>query len=182
MRAGVAVQHSKNVGCSCIADDRAGIVLGFSGVNDDRLFQLARESNLSRKGRALGFAGRVVVVIVEAALADRHGRRVSDNDTELWNVARGIERCRVVRVDPGSREDEPSICGGNFRRERCRGQRFTNADDRSRARFAGAGYYLVAVAAEGRVREVGVAVDEGLRATVLRGHLRSIQRSTGAAT
>jgi hypothetical protein len=29
---------------------------------------------------------------------------------------------------------------------------------------------------------VGVAVDEDGRAPVLRGHLRSIQRSTGAAT
>lgn len=63
----------------------------------------------------------------------------------------------------------------------CR-QRLPNADDGNRARIAGAIDYLVAVAGEGRVREVGVAVDEDGRAPVLRGHLRSIQRSTGAAT
>jgi len=39
-------------------------------------------------------------------------------------------------------------------------QRFTDADDGSRARVAGAGDYVVAVAGERRVREVGVAVDE----------------------
>ena len=59
---------------------------------------------------------------------------------------------------------------------------FADADDRSRARLAGARDYRVAVAGERRVREVGVAVDEDRRASVRRGHLRSIQRSTGAAT
>ena len=41
--------------------------------------------------------------------------------------------------------------------------------------------YLVAVAGERRVGEVRVAVDEVWNAVVLRGHLRSIQRSTGLA-
>jgi hypothetical protein len=61
-------------------------------------------------------------------------------------------------------------------------ERLAYADDGRRARIAGAGDYRVAVAGEGRVREVGVAVDEDLRAPAWRGHLRSIQRSTGAAT
>ena len=42
--------------------------------------------------------------------------------------------------------------------------------------------YLVAVAGERRVGEVRVAVDEVWNAAVLRGHLRSIHNSTGAAT
>ena len=60
--------------------------------------------------------------------------------------------------------------------------RFADADDRLRARGAGAGDYLVAVAVEGRVREVGVAVDEDRLPSILRGHFRSIHRRIGAAT
>ena len=41
----------------------------------------------------------------------------------------------------------------------CR-ERFPDANDRDRARGAGAIYYLAAVAGERRVREVGVTVDE----------------------
>jgi len=80
------------------------------------------------------------------------------------------------------RENELRIVGSDFARDfGCR-ERLSNADDGSRARFAGAGDYLVAVTGERRVREVGVAVDEDGRMPVARGHLRSIQRSTGAAT
>lgn len=42
--------------------------------------------------------------------------------------------------------------------------------------------YLVAVAGEGRVREVGVTVDEGFHAALTRGYLPSIQSNTGPAT
>ena len=85
-------------------------------------------------------------------------------------------------MDTGGREDEARIFYGELAGEPGGRQRFTNADDGSRARVAGAGDYVVAVAVERRVREVGVAVDEDGRAPVLRGHLRSIQRRTGAAT
>lgn len=85
-------------------------------------------------------------------------------------------------MDSGGGEDEARIVGSEAGRYcRCR-QRLANAHHRVRARVAGAEDYLVAVAVERRVREVGVAVDEDVRVPVLRGHLRSIQRSTGAAT
>jgi hypothetical protein len=85
-------------------------------------------------------------------------------------------------VNPGGGEDETRV----FRGARCccstSRNGFTDANYCDRARIAGAGNYLVAVAGERRVREVGVAVDEDRRASVLRGHLRSIQRRTGDAT
>ena len=87
-----------------------------------------------------------------------------------------------MRMDTGSGEHETGMVVGELRRNfRC-GQRLTDADDRLRARGAGARDYGVAVAGERRVREVGVAVDEDVRAPVFRGHLRSIQSSIGAAT
>lgn len=85
-------------------------------------------------------------------------------------------------MNAGGREDEARIVSSDLTRDFRRRERFPNADDRSRARFAGARDYLVAVTGERRVREVGVAVDEDGRMPVARGHLRSIQRSTGAAT
>jgi hypothetical protein len=120
-------------------------------------------------------------MIVEPTLA--HGDRgVTEETPEGDEVASSVKRRGVVGMDAGCGEDKPGIlhsaisgCGG-------RGQRFTNADNCGSARFAGAGYYRVAVTGERRVREVGVAVDEDRRASVLRGHLRSIQRRTGAAT
>ncbi len=80
------------------------------------------------------------------------------------------------------RENKPRMFGCDLAGDLSRRQRLSNADDTSRARLAGAGDYLVAVTGERRVREVGVAVDEDGRMPVARGHLRSIQRSTGAAT
>jgi hypothetical protein len=85
-------------------------------------------------------------------------------------------------MDPGRREYIAGIFSGRLGSNRGCRKRLTDADDRDRARSSGAGNYLVAVAGERRVREVGVAVDEDRRASVLRGHLRSIQRRTGAAT
>ena len=85
-------------------------------------------------------------------------------------------------MDAGGGEYEAGILSRARRGDRRGIDRFADADDRQSARSAGASDYLAAVAGERRVREVGVAVDEDCRAPVWRGHLRSIQRSTGAAT
>jgi hypothetical protein len=85
-------------------------------------------------------------------------------------------------MDARGREYKAPILRRAFRRERRCLQRLPDADDSRRTRVAGARDYRVAVAGERRVGEVGMAVDEDLRTPpVLRGHLRSIQRSTGAA-
>ncbi len=57
-----------------------------------------------------------------------------------------------------------------------------DADNSAAPREAGPLDHLVAVAGERRGGEVRVAVDEVWNAVVLRGHRRSIQRSTGLAT
>jgi hypothetical protein len=87
-----------------------------------------------------------------------------------------------VRVHTGRCENEPWIGAGAISGDRCRRQRLANADYRDRARITGATDYLFAVAGERGVCEVRVAVDEAGRTPVLRGHLCSIQRRTGAAT
>jgi hypothetical protein len=178
---GVTVQDADHATVSCVANDRSGIVFGIAGVNDNRLPDFFGQRDLSRKCGPLRFSRRVVVVIVEATLADGHSG-AAEQAAQFRDIARSVERRRVVRMDSGSSEHESGIVrrdlGGNSRRR----EGLPDADDRKRARIARARDYRVAVAGEGRFREVGVAVDEDWRAAVLRGHLRSIQRSTGAAT
>jgi len=175
------MQHSSDASRLRFPNDRTSIVLRFSGVDDDRLSQLAGERDLGREGHALSLARRIVVVIIESALPDRDGR-IRHECAQLRDVPRGLEDCRVVWMDSRGREDKFRIVTGDLRGYSRRIQRLPDANDRDRARIAGARDYRVAVAGERRVREVGVAVDEDWRTPVLRGHLRSIQSSTGAAT
>jgi hypothetical protein len=79
---------------------------------------------------------------------------------QLRNVPRGVKRGCVVGVDSGGGKDKPGILRRQPGGDRRRCERLPDADDRQRARKAGARDYRVAVAGEGRVREVGVAVDE----------------------
>lgn len=98
-------------------------------------------------------------MVVEAALT--HGDRAPKKKrAELRDVALSVKVSRVVRMDACGRENEPHVFRGALGRDRGRSDRLTDADDRDRARVAGAGDYRVAVAGERRVREVGVAVDE----------------------
>jgi hypothetical protein len=181
VRAGVAVQDADDASSSRLPDKRSGIVLCVPRVDDDWPFHLGSESYLSGKRPALRFARGVVVMVVEAALSDRH-RRTADKLAELWDIPPFVETGRIVGMDSRRSENETGIGGCVLSGERRCVERLAYTDDGCRARIAGAGDYRVAVAGEGRVREVGVAVDEDLRAPAWRGHFRSIQRSTGAAT
>jgi len=139
------------------------------------------ERNLGRESGTLRIAGRVVVVVVEAALTHRYGASLQ-KIPHLRYVALGVELGGIMRMNAGGRENEARVLRGALSGDCGGSDGLADADDRIRARIAGAGDYRVAVAGERCVREVGVAVDEACRAPVLRGHLRSIQRRTGAAT
>ena len=153
------MEDSQDPSGSGVADDRASIVFGISGVDHDRLVQLTSERDLRRECGALGFARRVVVVVVESAFANRDGG-LSKQLAQLRNVARRVERCCVVGMYSRSCKDEPGILSRALGGHRRGCQRLTDADDRQRARNAGARDYRVAVAGERCVREMGVAVDE----------------------
>lgn len=82
---------------------------------------------------------------------------------------------------PGGPEDQTGILLRELFRKSSLLQRSADADERCGASLLCSLDYRVAVAGEGRVREVAVAVDEGFHAAAVRGYLRSIQMSTGAA-
>jgi hypothetical protein len=153
------MEHSGDSSGSRLTNDRTGIRFRLPRVHYDRLSQLAGQSDLRRECGALSPARRIVVVIVESALAYGDSR-IRDKRAELWDVPRRVERRRVVRVDPRCGENEIRILPRALRGHRRRGERFPDANDRDRARDASARDYRVAVAGERRVREVGVTVDE----------------------
>jgi hypothetical protein len=153
------VHDSDDARGSRFANGRARIIFRVSRVDDDRLAHFAGKGNLRRECRALGFAWRIVVVIIESALADRDCG-TSDQVPQFWHIARGFKRGRVVGMDSGCRKHEAGIVRRRLGGHRRRCERFPDADDGPRARDAGARDYRVAVAGERLVREVGVAVDE----------------------
>lgn len=181
VRAGVAVQNPAYTRFACVSEDASGVILRVAGVHDHRSSFFGGKGDLRRDRSKLRVARRVVVVIVEAAFTYRH-RPLMEIAPQQRNVSRGIERGRIMRVDSRGVEHEALVVGGEPGRDLRGLERLTNADDRERARGTGARDYGVAVAGERRVREVGVAVDEDLREPVSRGHFRSIQSRTGAAT
>jgi hypothetical protein len=64
-------------------------------------------------------------------------------------------------MDSGGRKYEAWVLSGDRGGNRRCAERLSDADNRPRPGRAGARDYRVAVAGERRVREVGVAVDEG---------------------
>jgi hypothetical protein len=181
LRPGITVKDSDDSSAACLRDYGSRIVFRVPSMDNYRALCLLGQRDLGRESRTLRSAGRVVVVVIEAALADRDSA-VLHKAAELGDVALGLKRRGVVGMNASSREDEARILRGVLSRHRGCIDGLADADNSCRARIAGAGDYRVAVAGERCVREVGVAVDEACRAPVLRGHLRSIQRRTGAAT
>lgn len=175
------MEHTSDSRCARLTDDSARIILRVPRMDDHRPARFRRERDLRGECDSLCLSGRVVVVVVETALANRDSAS-SQQLAEFRDVTTGVKRCGVVGMNSGSGEDESRIFSRARGGDRRGIDRLTDADDRQCARLAGAGDYLAAVAGERRVREVGVAVDEDCRALVWRGHLRSIQSSTGAAT
>jgi hypothetical protein len=153
------MKDADNAGAPRVPHDRAGIVFGIPSVHHHGPIHLFSERDLSRERGALGFTWGIVVVVVESAFADRHGS-IPEQRAQLREVALGVKRRCVVGMNAGGRKDEPGIVRGALGGNRRRRERLPDADDRQRARIAGARDYRVAVAGEGRVREVGVAVDE----------------------
>ena len=153
------MHDTEDANCLRLTDQRPRVLFRVSRVNDHRFFQFSRQRDLGSKCRALRASRRIVVVIVEAALSDRD-RATLEKFTKPGNVTALVERYRVVGMDPGCGEHKIRIVGRALSRESRYLERLSDANDGRRARVAGARDYRVAVAGEGRVREVGVAVDE----------------------
>ena len=146
-------------------------------MDDERQLRRACQLDLGRERSALNAARRIVIVIVEAALANRHcpGRDVL---TYELDVTRGFKPSRIVRVNSGCVTDEAGIFSG-YRLGRTSGAEDVpsaasraDADNRFGTAYPGVLDYIAAVAGERFVCEVRVAVDERCATEVFFGHLR----------
>ncbi len=102
-------------------------------MNDEGFPHLGGELDLRLKSGALFLAGRVVVVIVETALADRDGAG-GNALFEQRNVARTLESLSVVGMDAGGEKHEPRVGPGDLIRSGGRRKRLADADNPLRAR------------------------------------------------
>jgi hypothetical protein len=158
VRPGVAVQDADHADRLGFSDERPGVALRLPAVHNYWPLHLSGQTYLSGERGVLRLARRIVVVVIEAALADRDGG--AQELAQPRNVALFVESGGVMRMDSRRREHKARIPYRVFRRERRRLKRLSDADDSRRARAAGACDYRVAVAGERRVGEVGMAVDE----------------------
>src|SRR6476661_526175 len=156
---GVTVQHAAHPLPARFADHRDGVVLGVARMDDDGDAMLVGEGELRGEGRALAVARRMIVVVIESAFADGDGaaRELAADGSD---VTHGVEAGGVVRVDAGGMPDEAGVRGGDRLRALGGGERFADADDASGAGVARPGDDGGAIGVEGRIGEVGVAVDE----------------------
>jgi hypothetical protein len=104
----VAMQYASDSGRACVTNDCTRIVLGVPSVHDDWSPRLGGKRNLRGERVSLGLAGRVVVMVVETAFADRDSPSL-EQLAQLRNVSGRIEGRGVVRMDAGRRENESRV-------------------------------------------------------------------------
>ncbi len=177
----VAVQYTADALRGRLENHTACVLVGVARVDHNRLPLARGKLKLHAEGIPLCNFRRVLVMVVETALAHSAGA-AAEARLNRGHIPGGVEQGCVVRMDARRPVNKAGVALGESLRGIGGGMRFADADDAARARVAGAGDYFVAVAVERRVGEVRVAVEEGCHASDLRGHLPSIQRSNGAAT
>src|SRR5437867_13434989 len=82
-------------------NERTGVVLGVARVHDDGAMELGGEGQLCLEGTPLLRTGRVVVVIVEPAFADRAGA-ADDMLRDARKVPCRVEAAGIVRMHASS--------------------------------------------------------------------------------
>ena len=171
------MHHAAHTLAAGVRHKPARVVLGVAGVNDDGKPRFARQAQLREKDRPLLLPRRIIVVVIETALADRdrasprklayHGRVtriVEAGGIMRMNTGRIPYEARVPQRDGLRRasgaEDVPGAASG------------ADADDRLGPTLSRAADYVAAVAVERFVCEVRVAVDERCATDDFFGHFR----------
>src|SRR6266404_3567620 len=121
MTPGVTMQHADDALGFRFANHRSSVVLCVPGVHYERLAHFGGQSELRGECSALRVTRSVVVVVVQAAFADRDYELTYE--PELRNVARSVESCGVVGMNSSGREDKARVfarylSGYRRRRER----------------------------------------------------------------
>jgi hypothetical protein len=128
-------------------------------MNNDWLGQVASERELRGEATSLLAARRMVIMVIEPTFADGYGtlRYVSGN---LVRISQRIKAGGVVRMDASGKKHDTGIDAGDLSRASCRGERFTNTDDRTRTCCSGTLDGRRPIDVESRIRQMRVAIDE----------------------
>ena len=172
-------------------------------MDHDRPMRVGGDRELGGKGPPLRQARRMVVVIVEATLADRHGSS-GHLGANGGGVTRRVEIGGVVRMDSRGKKNAIGIFDGDLARPLRGVERFPDRDDGRGPRPECPVNNSSPIRLESRIGEMGVRIEkaqwafssgyavlavlipaaEGLEpfGSVDRGYLLSIQSRIGEAT
>ena len=181
----VTVKHAENAVRARLSHHRPRVIFRIARVDNHRHTKLRCQRELIRKSSPLLAPRRIVVVVIETTLAERHST-LCDEVPQSGDIT-CPEPLGVVRMDAGREPHEAGVRGCNCGRCTSGAEDIPGAASGTDAHngfgpaIPCAIDYLAAVAVERRVGEVRVAVDEPFDIPSFRGHFLSIQRSTGAA-
>ena len=106
------MQHAVNAGAAGVIDHRGGVVSGLAGVYNDRSPRFRGERELLGECPSLQIARRMIVVVVEPALADRD-RSTREVLANARGIAGRVKPGRVMRVHAGGPVDKRRVQRGN---------------------------------------------------------------------
>ncbi len=102
------MEHTPDTSLSCFHNHCSGVVFGVPCVHYHRYAQGARKLELRGERQSLLIAGRIVVVVVEPALANRN-RSAYDMLLNSGDIPRKVEADCIVRMHARCVPDEPRI-------------------------------------------------------------------------
>lgn len=176
------MQHAAHPFPPSLLDHCTRVGFSIARVDHHGKIETPGQRQLLSEGTPLKITRRIVVVVIQTAFTNGD-RTLGQQLRQCVDVAGRIKIRRIVRMHARRVCDEARIRRSDPGRFASLLDGSADADNCHRARIAGACDYRAAVTGEGRVCEVGVAVDEVFfHAALTRGYLRSIQMSTGPAT
>jgi hypothetical protein len=182
------MQNSTHSCLPRLGNHRSCVVFSVARMNYHRQVALACKRQLRGERTPLLEPRRIIVMVVETALANSNGASVGVSAYRL-DVISLIETRGVMRMDSGREPYESGILDSNTLGRASGAEDIPGAAARADAddcfgttRFRALNY-VDAVAVERRVCEVRVAVDEPepFETSIFLGHFLSIHRSVGPA-
>jgi hypothetical protein len=153
------MKHAAHTAGGSIREQRGDIGIRIAGVHDHWHTQICREPELRLERGDLCVTRRVIVVVVEPTLSDRH-RTAGDVVTDGLEIPSSIEVRGVMGMNARGMMNEPGLRLGNRRRAIRRRYGFADRHDGDCASIASARDGVIAIDVERGIGEMRVAIDE----------------------
>jgi hypothetical protein len=155
------MQDTADAVASGVDDHRPRVCFSVARVDDDSDVEFPRELQLCRERRPLPVTRRMVVVVVETAFTD--GNRTAEQMlADRLDIARGVKRRCIVRVNTRRERDEPGMLGSDGSGSLGGPERFPDAHNTQEAGSPRAGDDVGTIPIEGGIGQMCVAVDQSV--------------------